>query len=453
MDPKQKNVLSLAAALVLVALAWWQFWPPNTKITQGLDIKGGLSVILTAKPAEGQALDAQMMGRAETIITNRVNGLGVSEASVQRQGNDSILVQLPGVKNAEEAQAALKQTGQLEFVEVATITDTETVAALRAGDRDTEGNPIKLKSGTYKPFLTGEVITRASVGTTADPLKQGQITVNLEMNRKGSDIWRETTQRLAPGPANPNGEQVAIVLDGLVQSAPYVQSVIPDGRTEITGSFTPEEAKRLAAVLQAGALPVTLEFSETRVVGPTLGQDSLRQGLYAAMVGLALVGAFMAVYYRGLGVLSWFSIACFASLFLGILAVLSRVGAFALSLPGIAGMVLTIGLAADSSILMFERFREEVRMGKTYRSAARSGTRHAIGTSVDADLVTFVSALAIYLIAIGPVRGFAFTLMLGIACDLTIAILFTRASIVFLSESVVQKAPWLFGMRGGDADV
>jgi preprotein translocase subunit SecD/SecD/SecF fusion protein len=158
----------------------------------------------------------------------------------------------------------------------------------------------------------------------------------------------------------------------------------------------------------------------------------------------------MAVYYRGLGVLSWFSLGVFASLFLGVLAVLSRMGAFALSLPGIAGMVLTIGLAADSSILQFERFKEEVRLGKTFRSAAKSGTRHAIGTSIDADVVTLVSAAAIYLFAIGPVRGFALTLMIGIAIDIIVMTLFTRTSIVLLAESVIAKAPTLFGMKGGD---
>ena len=208
--------------------------------------------------------------------------------------------------------------------------------------------------------------------------------------------------------------------------------------------------ERLAAVLQSGALPVELSIDESRVVGPTLGQDSLRQGLLAALLGLALVAIFMAVYYRGLGVISWFSLLIFASIFLGVLALLSRLGAFALSLPGIAGMVLTIGLAADSSILQFERFKEEVRLGKTFRSAAKSGTRHAIGTSIDADVVTLVSAAAIYIFAIGPVRGFALTLMIGILIDIVVMTLFTRTAIVLLAESVIAKAPTLFGMKGGD---
>ncbi len=439
MDPRQRNALMLVVVVVLVAVAWWLFWPPATKINQALDIKGGLSVILTAQPATGQPVpSADQMERAETIITNRVNGLGVSEASVQLQGSDSLLVQLPGVKDAEEALTALGSVGQLEFVEVASITDTAAVSALQANTDN-----VKLEPGTYEPFMTGEVITNASVGTG----QQNEIVVNLTMNQEGVRTWADTTTRLAATQA-----QVAIVLDGIVQSAPSVREPILTGDTEISGAFTPDEAKRLAAVLEAGALPVDLTPSDTRVVGPTLGQESLRQGLLAAIAGLLMVAVFMAMYYRGFGVLSWFSLMIFASLFLGVLALLSRAGAFALSLPGIAGMVLSIGLAADSSILMLERFKEEVRMGKTYRSAAKSGTKHAIWTSVDADLVTFVSALVIYLVAIGPVRGFAFTLMLGITIDLTVAILFTRSMVVILAESAVPKMPALFGLKGGEAD-
>ena len=181
-------------------------------------------------------------------------------------------------------------------------------------------------------------------------------------------------------------------------------------------------------------MPVTLKFSDSRVVGPTLGQESLRAGVLAALAGIALVALYLLVFYRGLGLLSWVAIFGFVSIFLGLLALLSTFGWFALSLPGIAGVVLTIGIAADSSILINERFREEVRFGKTIRSAAVSSTRHAIGTSVDADLVTLVSALVLYLVAIGPVRGFALTLMLGILCDITMMLLIKRPMVILLAE-------------------
>jgi preprotein translocase subunit SecD/SecD/SecF fusion protein len=430
---------------VLVALALWQALPLGEKITQGLDIKGGLSVILTAEPLGTAPLTEEAIDRVETILVERVNGFGVSEATVQRQGAHAFLVQLPGVSDAREALELLGEPGKLEFVDLASITDTATIdLAYRQIEADRSGvatDMPRLDEDAYEPFMTGEVITSAQV--TTDQFNNAA--VSITMNREGTDVWAQITTRLAP-----TRGQVLIVLDGTAKSAPAVQEPILTGDTQITGTFTFDEAKRLAAVLQSGALPVEIRIDESRVVGPTLGQDSLTQGLAAALIGLGLVALYMAIYYRGLGVVSWFSLGVFASLFLGVLALMSRMGAFALSLPGIAGMVLTIGLAADSSILQFERFKEEVRLGKTFRSAAKSGTRHAIGTSIDADVVTLVSAAAIYFFAIGPVRGFALTLMIGIAIDIVVMTLFTRTAIVFLAESVIAKVPTLFGMKGGD---
>lgn len=432
MDPKQRNYLLLALCAILVIGSWVMFFPPAKKITQGLDIKGGTSVILTAKPRPGQSLTTDDMDRAVLIINNRVNKLGASETSVQKQGSDSILVQMPGIKDASEALKVLQSTGQLEFVEVSTITDTSTLAAIQSGQDN-----VVLKEGTYKPFMTGEVVTNATVSQN----QQGQVVVNVTMNQAGTKTWGEVTTRLFPTNA-----QVAIVLDGVVKSAPQVKNAILDGRTEISGNFDAQSAKNLATVLQTGALPVTLVPQDTRSVGPTLGQQSLQQGVLAAIVGLAIVAVYLIVFYRGMGLVSVGGLLVFGSLFLGLLAALSAFGLFALSLPGIAGIVLTIGLAADSSILINERFREEVWLGKTVRSAANSGTRHAIGTSVDADLVTFVSALALFAIAIGPVKGFALTLMLGIACDIVMMLIFSRPLIILLAEGVIPKAPAFWGI-------
>ncbi len=436
MDQRQKNFISLGVIAVLVIASWVLFIPPNKKITQGLDLQGGISVILTAQETTATAVTAAVMDRAELIVNNRVNKLGASEASIQKQGSDSILVQLPGIRNAQEALKVLGSTGQLEFVDVESITDSATVAALQSGEQN-----VQLKTGTYTPLMTGEVITNASVGTDSTTNK---IVVNVSMDNKGRQIWADYTTTHV-------GKQVAIVLDGRVESAPSVNEPITDGRTQISGSFTAAEAKNLKTVLETGALPVTLVFSESRVVGPTLGQDSLRQGVLAGLLGLVLVSIYMALFYRGLGLISWGSLFIFASIFLGVLGLLSSFGWFALSLPGVAGIVLTIGIAADSTILMLERFKEEVRMGKTLRSAAKSGTMHAFFTSMDADLVTFVSALVLFLVAVGPVRGFALTLMIGIACDLTVAFLFTRTSIMLFAESGLTKVPWLFGLKGGAA--
>ncbi|TLM87285.1 MAG: protein translocase subunit SecD, partial [Actinobacteria bacterium] len=378
-----------------------------------------------------------VMDRAELIVRNRVDGFGVKEASIQRQGSDSLLVQIPGIKNPDQALALLGETGRLEFVDVASITDTEAVAAI------TRGETPKLKQGTYSPItvdgtaLTGGVIKNAAISQNS---QNGQIEVNVTMDTKGSKAWAAYTS------ANV-GKNVAIVLDGTVKSAPRVENAITGGQTSITGRFTVEEAKALKTVLDTGALPVTLVASESRVVGPTLGQDSLRQGLFAVALGLALVCVYVIAFYRGLGVLTVAALGVFGSMYVGILAVMSMFGVFSLTLPGIAGVVLTIGLAVDSSILINERFREEVRMGRTIRSAAGSGSQHGISTSIDADLVTFVSAAALYFFAIGPVRGFALTLMLGIVCDILMMVVFKRPALMLLSEKVIPGAPFVWGVR------
>ena len=434
--------MSLAAVLVLVLLAVWLFWPPARQIKQGLDIQGGLSVILTAK---NRNVDSAAMERALLIMQNRVNGLGVSEATVQREGQNSILVQLPGVKDAKAALDAIGSTGQLEFVDWESIPATEAAAwdayENATGSGGSVKRPSKLTSGTYKVLLKGDIITNASA--EPDEQRPGAYAVSMTFNQIGATAWSGITTEYYV-----TQRRVAIVLDGIVQSSPQIIEPITGGQSQITGSFTADQAKSLATVLQSGALPVALEFSDTQEVGPTLGRASLDQGVLAALAGLLFVAIYLALYYRGLGVLSWASLLLFAILYLGVLGGLSRAGAFALSLPGIAGIVLSVGLAADTSILMFERFKEEIAMGKTPRSAAKSGTKHALLTSVDADIVTFVSAVFLYSIAIGPVRGFALTLIIGLVVDLLVGFLFTRSMIIILAESVIAKMPRLFGVKG-----
>ena len=437
MDQRQQNVLLLVITAVLLIGSWAMFWPPGSRITQGLDIQGGLSVILTAQETSDTPVTAAVMERAELIVMNRVDGLGVREATVQRQGNDSLLVQIPGIKNPEEALAVMGETGRLEFVDVSSITDSATVAALVANEPD-----VELKKGTYSHItLDGVALTGGSIKSAAvaqNPTTT-EIEVTLSMDAAGTKVWADYTSKNL-------GKQVAIALDGVVKSAPQVQSAILDGQTAISGGFTADEAKRLKTVLETGALPVSLEFSESRVVGPTLGQDSLQKGMAALIVGISLVALYMLVFYRGLGALAVGALIVFASLFLGILAGLSQMGFFALTLPGIAGVVLTVGMAADSSVLILERFKEEVALGKTIRSAANSGSRHGITTSIDADLVTLVSGLALYFIAIGPVKGFALTLMIGVACDFVMMLIFKRPLLMLLADSVIPKAPRLWGL-------
>src|SRR5450759_4462233 len=329
MDSRKWNYLSLALMAGLLLGSVWAFWPPATKIKQGLDIQGGLSVILTA---DAQHVDSATMDRALLIMNKRVNGLGVSEATVQKQGTNAILVQLPGVRDPAAALKAIGNTGQLEFVEWSTVPSATRDAWDQYLSKQRQGStakaPAVLKPGTYTVLLKGDVVTQATVGTSSDPTRAGQYEVDMTFNSAGAQKWAEITTRLV-------GKQVAIVLDGQVESAPVIENPIIGGQSQISGTFTADEAKSLATVLQTGALPVTLKFSDTRNVGPTLGQADLQKGLTAVIVGLGLVALFLGVYYRGLGVLSWFSLSIFLALFLGILGMLSALGAFALSLPGL----------------------------------------------------------------------------------------------------------------------
>jgi len=434
MDARQRNFLAVAGMVVLLVAAVWSFWPLNKTMRQGLDLRGGLSVILTPTTS----VDAAAMQRALTIMQSRVNGLGVSEATVQLENdNKAILVQIPGIEDPKAALAAIGQTGQLEFVEVASL-DTTTQSKVEDG--------YVFAPGSYTAFMNGSVIKSAGAAASNDVATPGYV-VNMSFDASGTATWATVTTRNAATKG-----RIAILLDRRVVSAPAVEEAIVGGETRISGNFSADEARSLAAILESGALPVDLRFSQTEVVGPTLGQDSLQQGILAALIGLGLVAIYLAIYYRGLGVIAWFSLGFFVITYIGVLAGLSRVGQYTLTLPGIAGIVLSIGLAADTSILIFERFKEEIRMGRTPRTSAKSGTKHAILTSLDADAVTFASAIPLFIFAIGPVKGFALTLMLGIVCDLTIAMLFTRPIVILLAESVIAKMPTLFGVKGGGAN-
>ena len=422
----------LVAIIACVAL----FWPPAERITQGLDIQGGVSVILTASKPDGSAVTSEDMAIATSIVQNRVNSLGASETTVQQQGTSSILVQIPGATDADAAVETIGRTGRLEFVRLDEIGDADALKRIRAG-----AEQVQLQEGTYTAFMDGSSITSTSIGQSSQ-VTDGYYAVNLKLDSEGTRRFAEVTSELAPYHG-----QIAIVLDGVVYSAPAVQSVISTGEVSITGRFTLEDANALKTVLDSGSLPVTLTYSESRVVGPTLGQDSLAQGVFALLVGAIIVIVYLFVFYNGLGLLTFGSLAVFLIVYLGILAVLSHFGAFALTLPGLAGMVLTTGTAADSSILVLERFREEIRMGKGVKAASISGVKHGIMTSLDADVVTLVSALALFFVAVGPVKGFGLTLALGILCDVITMFFFKAPALRLLAAGPIQKNPKLWGVK------
>lgn len=431
----RRHITTLVLLAVVCMVCVWGFIPPAERITQGLDIQGGVSVILSASKADGTAPTADEMATATTIVQNRVNSLGASEATVQQQGSNSILVQIPGATDAESAVETIGKTGKLEFVRLDEIGDADALARLSAGGKD-----ITLKEGTYTAFMDGSYIT-STVVAQASQSATGYFTVNVAFNQEGAKIFADVTRELAP-----THGQIAIVLDGVIQSAPAVEEEISGGNVSIKGNFTDTEARNLKTVLDSGSLPVALSYSESRVVGPTLGQDSLSQGIFAIAVGVAIVVVYLFVFYQGLGLLTMGSLAIFAVLYLGLLALLSHFGAYSLTLPGLAAVVLTTGSAADSSILVLERFREEIRMGRSVRQASLSGVRHGIATSLDADAVTLVTAFALFFVAVGAVKGFGLTLMLGVICDLVTMFGFKAPALRLLAPTI-EAHPGFWGVK------
>lgn len=452
----RRNIWLLIITTVLVIGSIFAFMPPQEKINQGLDIQGGLSVVLTATSTDGSEITAEDMEKSRAIIESRVNALGASEAVVQLQGTDQILVQIPGLSDTEEALNTIGKTGKLEFARLDSFTDEEVKNKIDSGAylnqqviTDDYGNSfvvgegsanLKVEPGTYTAIVTGENLQRVNVGKATEA--STEYAVDLTLDSEGAAAFAQATEDLAPSHG-----KIVIILDGVVQSAPAVQSVIPDGNVQITGGYTLDGAKAMQTVLESGSLPVSFEYAQSQTVGPTLGQDALHSAVIVAAIGLALVMLYLLVFYSGLGLLTAAAMAVFAVLYLGLLAVLSSMGLFSLSLAGIAGIVLTIGMAADSSILTLERFREEIRMGRSVRAASITGVKHGIMTSIDADLVTLVSALTLFFLASASVKGFGLTLALGIMCDIVMMLLFKAPIIRLLAPHAISRNPGFWGIK------
>lgn len=451
----RRNIWLLILTTMLVLGSVFMFMPPQEKVNQGLDIQGGLSVVLSANSTDGEDVTSDDMEKSRAIIESRVNALGASEATVQVQGSNQILVQIPGLSDTETALSTIGKTGKLEFARADSFTNPEDQAAIKNGTyiqqqkyTDDFGNSFasdqvtyrSVQSGTYTPLITGENITRVTVDKASET--GTDYAVNLTLDSEGSAAFAQATKELAPTKG-----QIVIVLDGQIQSAPAVQSEITTGEVSITGGYTLEEAQSLQTVLESGSLPVSFQYEQSQVVGPTLGQDALKSGVIVALLGLLLVILYLLFFYHGLGVLTTAAMLVFAVLYLGLLATLSAFGLFSLSLAGVAGIVLTIGMAADSSILVLERFREEIRMGRSVKAASLTGVRHAIETSIDADLVTLVSALTLFFLASASVKGFGLTLALGIICDIVMMLILKAPLVRLLAPHSISKHPGFWGIK------
>ncbi|MDQ6975050.1 MAG: protein translocase subunit SecD [Mariprofundaceae bacterium] len=379
----------------------------------------------TIKEDKGYAID-----QAIEVVRNRIDALGTTEPVIIKQGEHRILVQIPGYEDTAAAKAILGRTAVLEFKLVDEKGDLEEALAGKVpmGDQIMYG---KKETRDGKPFrqpyllkkrveLSGMEVADARVSIDS---RYGEYAVTLKFTSKGSRTFDRLTKEHV-------GDRFAIVLEGDVSSAPVIRERISGGTAQITGSFSPEEARELAIVLKAGAMPAPIKVVEERSIGPTLGQDSIDQGFQSIIIGSILVLIFMAFYYRMFGMVA--NVALVFNMLL-IVAAMSMIGA-TLTLPGIAGIVLTIGMAVDANVLIFERIREEMQMGKTPLAAIDSGYAKAFSTIMDANITTLIAAVVLFQFGTGPVKGFAVTLSVGIIASMFTAIMVTRAIIALSVE-------------------
>jgi len=482
----------------------------NTSLNLGLDLQGGMHLVLEVDK-EGLPADqaSDVMERALEVIGNRIDQFGVAEPSIQREGDDRIIVQLPGLQDEQRAKRLIGRTALLEFVPVETPDQTDlTIRAIDRALRDTlaahgelppepaEGMALseaeqmererpfssRIRFSMQIPFFLEEDVDwaeeqlarldldavlppdpedptrprvrlgwdsetrtlqdekeyRAFYVLTSEALMTGSVVISADI-RPGLDsdypnapgvsmrLTRAGGRAFADHTGNHIGEYVALVLDGVIHSAPVIRSRIPAGTpASITGNFTDEEARDLTILLRAGKLPAPMTIVEERTVGPSLGRDSVRQGVRAMMIGGLLVIIFMLVYYRAAGAVAVGALAGNILLIVAFMSSLPVSPKPALTLPGLAGIILTIGMAVDANVLIFERIREELRNQKTIRAAIRDGYERAFTTILDANVTTLIAAAVLLRFGSGPIKGFAVTLSLGILASMFTAIVATR---------------------------
>jgi preprotein translocase subunit SecD len=454
--PNMKQYRTLIFILIIVGLAIYMVLPNNAgffgrpiSTHLGLDLVGGVQVLLEADLPETTPVESSSMDTARAIVENRVNGLGVSEAVVQRAGDRRILVEIPNVQDPEQATAAIKETGLLEFVDMTDLTVEQAVsltgqkiktdyatsgATITPSDTVTSTNP--LLGTVYHTVMTGDQLSE--VGVTQGSV--GSYEVPFKLKPAGAQIFKDFT-------TNHVGQVLALVLDKKVISAPRINNAITEGTASITGSFTADEANALAVQLRYGSLPIPLRVAESRTIGPSLGQDSLAKSMRAGIVGFIIVILFMILYYRLPGSIAALAILIYAA----IAFALFRFIPVTLTLPGIAGLMLSTGSALDANILIFERLKEELRDGRPLTNAVGLAWQRAWPSIRDSNAATIITCAILFWFgsAFGAtiVKGFSLTLALGVFVSLFTAIIVTRTFLsLVLTRFQPKNLPQWFGL-------
>ena len=404
------NKLWIRLLLVIAILAGAVCIIMREPVKLGLDLKGGVYAVLEAAPEkEGDVIDNETMNSLIEVLDRRINGIGVAESVVQKAGNNRVIIELPGISDTTEAINMIGKTALLEF-------------------------KIMDENGNLGPtLLTGGALKKAQVGYG----NLGEPQINFEMTPEGAIEFARITRENV-------GKQLAIVLDGKVQTAPVIRTEIPGGTGSISGNYTVEEAKRTATLLNSGALPIKAEIVETRTVGASLGDESIAASMVAGKVAMALIGIFMLVFYRFPGIVADIALVCFGII---TFALLQFIGA-TLTLPGIAGLILSAGMAVDANVIIFERIKEELGFGNTIRGAINAGFSKGFVAIFDSNLTTLIITGILFIFGTGPVKGFAVTLTIGTVASMFTAIVMTKVLLMVFVEVFHLNNPKLFGIRG-----
>ena len=482
MNNSRNSLIVLGLVVVLIGVAAYFIFirQPVSEATQlGLDLKGGVSVQLEGSQTGGKEVTREDMQRASEVIRQRVDSLGVTEPEIQLQGQNQMIVNIPGITDSDRAVELIGRTAQLGFYPVLATepssgqppevvkkdqidkTEKDLRESLKGDSTYKKGKTKILFEDTAVPNGQGTAVTGYIVpdqpAMTGDALdnaitsrdESGLLQVEMSLNRQGGQQFGDLTQKIvedALASGQPGSGQLAIVLDNDVVSAPTVDQPITGGNVVINnpgaGGLPQNEAEELQIVLQTGALPINMQVLSVTTIGPTLGADSLNSGLIAALVGFGLVLVFLLFIYRALGIVADLALLIYAFLLWGLVVAIP----ITVTLPGIAGIVLTFGVAADANIVIFERIKEEVRRGKTPRTAIQIGYQRGFRAILDGNLTTLITAFILFALSTGSVRGFAVLLSLGVLLSMFTAIVVTRALLGIISSRGFHLSPAMMGV-------